>query len=71
MIVLRFLHDTPFDLFEGTFKLARDCYGDVAVRYDAETGHLVVKIFTSLMTAEEVENDLAKYSHWFTAEAVE
>ena len=69
MITLRFLHDTPFDMFEGTYKLARDCYGlcDVTVRYEDEIGHIVIQTW-GIHTVEEIENDLAKYSHWFTAE---
>ena len=69
MIVLRFLHDTPFDMFEGTYKLALDCYGncDVTVRYVLVMKHIVIQIW-GIHTVEEIESDLAKYSHWFTAE---
>ena len=74
MITLRFLHDTPFDMFEGTYKLARDCYGDsnLLITYDSRTdpGHIILEIW-GIHTVEEIENDLAKYSHWFTAEGDE
>ena len=72
MITLRFLHDTPFDMFEGTYKLALECYGicDVTVCYIVSTRHIVIEIW-GIHTVEEIENDLAKYSHWFTAEGDE
>ena len=71
MIVLRFLHDTPFDMFEGTYKLARDCYGDnnLLITFERQSGHIILEIWGTY-TVEEIENDLAKYSHWFDAEAV-
>ena len=72
MITLRFLHDTPHDMFEGTYKLAVDCYGrcDVLIAVDRESGHIIIEIWND-NTAEEIESDLAKYSHWFTAEGDE
>lgn len=72
MIVLRFLHDTPFDMFEGTYKLAVDCYEDcnVNIRYSEMCRHIILEIW-GIHTVEEIENDLAKYSHWFTAEGDE
>ena len=72
MITLRFLHDTPFDMFEGTYKLARDCYGDsdLLITYDTQSGHIILEIW-GIHTVEEIESDLAKYSHWFTAEGDE
>lgn len=72
MIALRFLHDTPFDMFEGTYKLAVDCYGSghVLIAVDRESGHIIIEIW-GIHTVEEIENDLAKYSHWFTAEGDE
>ena len=72
MITLRFLHDTPFDMFEGTYKLARDCYGDsnLLITFDRQSGHIILEIW-GIHTVEEIENDLAKYSHWFTAEGDE
>ena len=72
MIVLRFLHDTPFDMFEGTYKLTLDLYGlcDVSIRYDPDIRHIVLRIYGD-HTTEDIENDLAKYSHWFNAEESE
>ena len=71
MITLRFLHDTPFDMFEGTYKLARDYYDDsnILITFDRERGHIILEIW-DIHTVEEIENDLAKYSHWFTAEEI-
>ena len=68
MIVLRFLHDTPFDMFEGTYKLALELYGlcDVSIRFSPEIRHIVICIYGDHI----VEDDLAKYSHWFTAEEI-
>jgi len=72
MITLRFLHDTPFDMFEGTYKPALDVYGIgyVNISYITNTRHIVIQIW-GIFTVEEIENDLAKYSHWFTAEEEE
>ena len=70
MIVLRFLHDTPLDMFEGTLKLATDCYGQFDTILGGEDGHITIQIW-GIHTVEEIENDLAKYSHWFTAEGDE
>ena len=69
MIVLRFLHDTPFDMFEGTYKFALALYGpfDVNIHYDPEIRHIVLWIYGE-RTTEDIEDDLARYSHWFTAE---
>lgn len=66
MIAVKFLHDTPFDRFEGVYKLAVDFYGDANVNmaYDKETRHIYLEIWTTIRTVEEVENDLAEYSHW-------
>lgn len=71
MITLRFLHDTPFDKFEGTYKLAIELCGncDVTIALDEsiDPAHIVIQIY-GYHTVEEVEDGLAYYSHWFTAE---
>ena len=68
MIALKFLSDTPFDKFEGIYKLALDCYpgSDVVIALDEsiDPAHIRIEIY-GYHTAEEIEADLAKYSHWF------
>ena len=65
MIAVKFLHDTPFDRFEGVYKLAVDFYGDVNVNmaYDKKTRHIYLEVW-GIYTVEEIKNDLAEYSHW-------
>lgn len=65
MIAVKFLHDTPFDRFEGVYKLAVDFYGDANVNmaYDKETRHIYLEVW-GIHTVKEIENDLAEYSHW-------
>jgi len=74
MISLKFLHDTPFDMFEGAYKLAMEIYGRnnvvIALDESIDPAHIKVEIYGA-QSEEAVEDDLKRYSHWFTAEAVE
>jgi hypothetical protein len=70
MITLTFLSGTPFCVFEAIYRTAFEEYESAVIRYNDHVvpGHIIVEIYHRGLTVEQIEADIAPYTHWFTAE---
>ena len=70
MITIKFAWDTPFSYFEAVYRTAYYEYESAVLRYndDSVPGHVYIEIYQRGLTVEQIEDDLAKYSHWMTVE---